>query len=204
MSGRILVVAKAPIRGRVKTRLAATVGPDRALALAAAFLADTMVLVDRVDGARGVLATTDGFQVPGSWTVWDQGGGDLGERLDRLARRALQDAPWVVLLGADSPGLPLALLRAACDAAAAGRAALIPAADGGFVALALPACPPGLFDGIPWSTAGTGAAMAAACARAGLDVVELPAWFDVDEEADLDRLRRDVAPEDAPVTFAVL
>lgn len=204
MGGRILVVAKAPVRGRVKTRLAATLGEQAALELATAFLADTVALVDRIPGARGVLATTASLAGPPGWEVWQQGEGDLGARLERLARRGLAGARWVVLLGADSPGMPARLLEAACAAASDGRAALIPAADGGFVALALPRYPDGLLDGIPWSTATAAASTLDALHRADLDVLVVDGWFDVDEAADLDRLRATVDPADAPATFRVL
>jgi rSAM/selenodomain-associated transferase 1 len=194
---RVVVMAKAPAAGQVKTRLAAAVGPARAAAFAGAFLDDTLSLAARC--APVVLATTRRRVRPGVET-WLQGEGDLGERLARVMGRA---APAVVV-GGDSPGLPEAWLRAALAAVAAGRSALVPAEDGGFALLGLPWCPAGLFDGIPWSTPEAGEAMLRALHRHDLPPVVPGTWWDVDEPADLARLARDVPPAQIPATARLL
>jgi glutathione S-transferase len=174
------------------------------VALARAFLEDALSGA-LATGARVSLATTSiEVPVPPGVERWQQGDGDLGARLERVSRRALADAPWVLLVGGDSPGMPREIYQKAIEAVASGSAALAPADDGGFVLLGLPCCPSGLFDGIPWSTPETGAATARALSSAGLRSEPIPGWFDLDEPADLDRFRREVAPSEAPATWAAL
>jgi glycosyltransferase A (GT-A) superfamily protein (DUF2064 family) len=96
----------------------------------------------------------------------------------------------VLAIGADAPHVPAAALAEAA-AALAGRAEVVlgPAADGGYYLIGLRGPAPGLFAGIAWSTAGVLAATRARAEAAGLAVHLLPPGFDVDEVADLVRLR---------------
>src|SRR5690606_9228558 len=107
-----------------------------------------------------------------------------------ILRRALQEAPAAIALGADVPGLPRARLEQARRALARHDAVLGPAADGGYVLLGLRACEPGLLAGLPWSTPSTLRATRARLRDRGLSLAELPPSFDVDEAEDLERLRR--------------
>lgn len=198
-----VVFAKPPRAGQTKTRLAATIGPDAAAAVARALLRDT------VDGlrARGetvVISTPDptadhGVEGP----FWDQGTGELGARLERGFRRALAGFDHAIALGADAPGLPaghLAALRDAIEPAAA----LGPTDDGGFWGLGLHTCSDGLLLGLPWSTPRAAAATADRLRASGHEVRMAPGWWDVDVAADLERLRRQIARTDAPATHAIL
>lgn len=203
--GTVCVFAKPPVGGRAKTRLAAVLGQERASALAGAFLADTYAVLARWGGARIVLATTDptaDHGVPAD--RWDQGGGDLGARLERMLARALAAGPWAIALGADSPGLPSSHLDAAREALQAHEAVIGPTRDGGYWCLGLRRCPPGLLADLPWSRSDTCEATVRRLADRGLSVALAPAWFDVDEPADLAHFRQRVAPEDAPRTWALL
>lgn len=205
MTGRVIVFAKPP--GPVsKTRLARALGQPAATALARAFLADSVAQAGRVRGARVVLATTHPEADHGvtGVSVVDQGPGDLGARLERVLARALQQADWAIAIGADTPGLPPAILEAAAHAGASGRAALGHARDGGFTTLALPRCPPGLLADLPWSEATTGAATWDRLVQAGLSPERLEPWFDLDEATDLDRFREAVPRDRAPATWAAL
>jgi rSAM/selenodomain-associated transferase 1 len=201
------VFAKPPLPGFAKTRLIPALGADGAAALAGAMLADTWAVVGSVPGLRGVVATTG--PLPGALAAlpaWDQGDGDLGARVARVLGRALREADGAIALGADAPLMPAARLTEALAALAAGRAAIGPSEDGGFYLLAVPACPPGLLDDLPWSAPTTGARVRARLVAAGMDVQDLPVEADVDEPADLDRLRARLAadPEAAPRTAAAL
>ena len=95
--GTLCVFAKPPRPGEVKTRLAETLGAESAAALARAFFLDTWRSATSRAWARAVLATTD-TGAP-EWahldaTIWPQGGGDLGERMERaLLSRGEIDAP---------------------------------------------------------------------------------------------------------------
>lgn len=194
---RIAVLAKAPEPGRVKTRLAAAIGPERAALLAAAFLDDTLSSAHRL--GQVVLASTRLDVRPGVET-WLQGDGDLGERLERLARRG---AP-LVIVGSDSPGMPAALVEESVAVVARGEAALVLAEDGGFALIGLPSCPIGLFAGVPWSAPETGVEMISSLQRFGLPPVIVGTWWDVDEVAALDRLTCEIPAERIPHTLAVL
>jgi len=207
--GRIpcLVFAKSPSRGDSKTRLVPGVGPDGAALLARGFLADTWSLVNAVEGLRPILVTTDPSADHGlraDIEVQDQGDGDLGDRLERGLRTALEHAPAAIAIGADAPGMPAELLAAALIAVREHPAALGPTEDGGFWGLGLQACPPGLFAGVPWSTPRTARATRDRLRARGIAVADLPSWWDVDTATDLLRWRREIPRSRAPFTHAAL
>jgi rSAM/selenodomain-associated transferase 1 len=210
-TGLIGVFAKPPTPGKAKTRLAAKVGPNRAAELASAFLGDTWALATSVPWARAVLASTDEapeqFALPGSPEIWLQGEGDLGARLERVVRRGLTEADFVVAIGADSPGLPpLRLDQARAALLSNADAVLGPSEDGGFYLVGLRRCPEGSFSAIPWSDSTTLDATRARLLARGLTVELIEPWFDVDVPDDLERLRGALARGeiDAPRTAAVL
>ncbi|MFE8014017.1 DUF2064 domain-containing protein [Streptomyces antibioticus] len=176
----LLVIAKEPVPGRVKTRLTPPFTPDEAASLAAAALADTLRAVAAAPAARRILVL-DG--APGPWLppgfdVVPQCAGGLDERLaDAFARCA---GP-ALLIGMDTPQVTPELLGvdfADCDAYFG------PAEDGGFWALGLAEPDPGLLRGVPMSTPVTGAVQRERLAAAGLRVRELPRLRDVDTAAD--------------------
>lgn len=206
----ICVFAKPPVAGRVNTRLAPRVGDEGAARLAHAFLLDTIDLVNGLPWAHLVLATTgplpDSIPRPAGAVEWPQGDGDLGERVERVLRRALEDAPFAIALGVDSPGLPAAYLEQAREALGAHDAVLGPCEDGGFYTISLRWCPDGLLEALPWSRSRTMASTHQRLCAFGLTTHFLPTWFDVDRPVDLDRLRVEVARghAHAPHTMATL
>jgi rSAM/selenodomain-associated transferase 1 len=195
--GLICVFAKPPVAGTVKTRLAASVGDAGAAALASAFLRDTWDAVASVPWARPILATTGGdahdFALIGRPVTWLQGEGDLGARLERILRRGLAVAGFVIAVGSDSPGLPRRLLEGAFAELARADAVLGPAEDGGFYLLGLRRCPGRLLEDLPWSRPTTFAATRDRLLAHGMTVAVLEPWFDVDRPEDLDRLRGQLA-----------
>ncbi len=210
-STTICIFAKPPRVGQVKTRLAAQLGPSRAAALAWAFLHDSWTGLRSLDWAERVVATTgeiDGLpDLDPALQLWNQGSGDLGARLERVLRRALEQTRYAVALGADTPGLPEKLLESARDALDAGADAVLgPSEDGGFYLLGLRSCPAGLLSALPWSSADTGAATLEQLRGHGLSVHELTPWFDVDRAEDLERLRGCIASGEvfAPETASLL
>ncbi|GHH91952.1 TIGR04282 family arsenosugar biosynthesis glycosyltransferase [Streptomyces capillispiralis] len=174
----LLVIAKEPRPGRVKTRLTPPFTPEEAAALAEAALADTLDAVARTPARRRVLVL-DG--APGPWLpdgveVVPQSAGGLDERL--AAAFAGCDGP-ALLIGMDTPQVTPDLLTvdfADCDAYFG------PAEDGGFWALGLADPDPGLLRGVPMSTPDTGAAQRRRLAR--LRVRDLPVLRDVDTAHD--------------------
>ncbi|HEY6006575.1 MAG TPA: TIGR04282 family arsenosugar biosynthesis glycosyltransferase [Anaeromyxobacter sp.] len=193
----VCVFAKPPRPGQAKTRLAAALGDERAAALARAFFEDTWSAVTSIPWATPVLATTD--PSAGEWVgvprarVWSQGGGDLGERLERVLRRALRGAAAALAIGTDTPGLPPALLSQARLALRRADAVLGPCEDGGFYLLGLRRCPPGLLRDLPWGSADTFRRTASRLRERGLRTGVISPWFDVDRLADLECLHALVA-----------
>jgi len=188
----ICIFAKSPRPGSVKTRLASKVGTAGAAALATAFSRDTWSSVRALRWARPVLATTDtnakDWDFARRADVWLQGNGDLGERVERVLRRALRSGPFAIALGIDTPGLPRSLVEGARKALRTSDAVLGPCEDGGFYLLGLRECPRGLLRNLPWSARNTFAQTLIRLRRWGYQTEVLPSWFDVDRPSDLARL----------------
>ena len=201
------VFAKAPVPGRVKTRLRPALSGGQAARLAAAFVRDTLGKAARLGQPvtvyySGDRALLEPLALPGvRWA--EQGGGDLGARMARVP------APCLIL-GADSPHLPAALLRAALAAVPLHDVVLGPAEDGGYFLIGLRAPQPALFDGIAWSTETVLAQTLARADALGLTVHQTPPWYDLDTPADLRRLAQGLeavppgSEDDCPVTRAAL
>jgi rSAM/selenodomain-associated transferase 1 len=186
------VICKAPVPGRVKTRLCPPCAPEEAAALATAALHDTFAAVLATPCERRV-AIVDGEA--GSWLppgidVVAQRQGGLGDRL----AGAFDDvgAPMLVI-GMDTPQVTPGLLGQGLRAVAARGSALGPAADGGYWAIGLARPDRHVFLGVPMSTAETGAAQLRRMRARGLTPELLPALTDVDDIASA-RLAARVAP----------
>lgn len=186
----LLVLAKAPVAGRVKTRLCPPFTLSEAARLAEAALRDTLAAVAQTSAAARtvVLDGQPGAWLPPSFTVLPQRGGGLDERLaaafdDAWAKTA---AP-LLLIGMDTPQVTPALLTAAAGQLLSDGtdAVLGLALDGGWWALGLRRPDASLLLGVPMSTDDTGAVQSARLARAGLSVVQLPALTDVDDADDV-------------------
>ena len=206
----LCIFVKAPQAGAVKTRLATTIGAARAAELAEAFFWDTLALAERLASAHVVVALSgDDRLLPtlrGRVDLWPQGDGDLGDRLERNLRRALTQSARAVVVGTDSPGLPVEYLTRALAALETHDAVLGPADDGGFYLIGTKACPHGLLAGLPWSADGTREKTLARLEGRGMTVGLLQPWFDVDHATDLARLRSMLGARiiAAPLTSRVL
>lgn len=190
MSVTLLVIAKEPRPGRVKTRLTPPFTPREAATLAEAALVDTLRAVAATPARRRVLVLegAPGPWLPAGFDVVRQCAGTLDERL--AAAFAGCDGP-ALLIGMDTPQVTPALLTvdfADCDAYFG------PAEDGGFWALGLAEPDPELLRGVPMSTHTTGAAQRERLVGAGLRVRDLPRLRDVDTAADATAVAA-VAPE---------
>ncbi|WP_432080158.1 TIGR04282 family arsenosugar biosynthesis glycosyltransferase [Streptomyces sp. WAC 04229] len=176
----LLVIAKEPRPGRVKTRLTPPFTPDEAAALAEASLADTLRAVAATPARRRVLvlAGAPGPWLPPGFDVVPQCAGGLDAR---LADAFAGCAGPALLIGMDTPQVTPELLDvdfAGCDAYFG------PAEDGGFWALGLARPDPALLRGVPMSTPVTGAVQRERLRAAGLRVRDLPPLRDVDTAAD--------------------
>ncbi len=176
----LLVIAKQPRPGRVKTRLVPPCTPGQAATLAEAALADTLHTVLAAPARRRVLVLDGepGPWLPPGFDIVPQCGGGLDERL--AGAFAAADGP-ALLIGMDTPQLTPGLLTVDWEVAGAWFG---PAVDGGFWALGLQVPDPALVRGVPMSTAETGAMMRARLLQAGLRVAGLPCLRDVDTAAD--------------------
>jgi glycosyltransferase A (GT-A) superfamily protein (DUF2064 family) len=176
----LLVIAKQPVPGRVKTRLVPPCTHEQAAALAEAALADTLRTVLMVRAARRVLVLDGepGPWLPPGFDIVPQCGGPLDQRL--AAAFAAVRGP-ALLIGMDTPQVTPEMLAVDWRAA---DAVFGPAADGGFWALGLREPDPALLRGVPMSTSATGAIQRARLVAAGLRVAELPQLRDVDTAVD--------------------
>jgi uncharacterized protein len=194
---RILIFAKAPIPGQVKTRLIPVLGPAGAAELACALLER---LVRRLAHAR--LAPLELWCSPDTEhplfralaesadvALRTQQGEDLGERLSTAAEDALGRAGTVLLVGADIPELDADYCASAFAVLEDSDAVLGPAEDGGYVLLGLKAPAPILFGDMPWGGDRVAAITRRRIASLGWRCTELATLWDLDRPEDLMRYR---------------
>lgn len=193
--GLIVVFAKAPEPGAVKTRLIPVLGADGAADLSARLILDTLERVRTSALAPFELHVSPDTGHPFFRSLADppplrqQCGNDLGERMHAALADALTRAGFAVLIGTDCPALDAGHLDRACAALAAGRDAVLgPAADGGYVLVGLRRTVPELFSGVSWGGDRVLAQTRARLAALGWDWEELPTLWDLDRPEDLARL----------------
>jgi len=190
----ICIFAKPPVPDSVKTRLAPAIGDAGAADVARAFLLDTVNEMRSLHSAAIILATTDELdddllsELEGVEVV-DQGDGDLGARIERVLRNALEHTDTVFAVGSDAPGLRASDIGEACKLLETHDSAFGPALDGGFYLLGLKRCPVGLLDGIEWSSPDTLELTIERLRQHGMSIGMLRELFDVDTPEDLQRLR---------------
>lgn len=181
----VLVLAKAPVAGHVKTRLCPPYSPVEAATLAEAALRDTLAAVAATRCARRVLVVDGetGPWLPPGFEVLSQRGGALDARLAGAFADA--GAP-ALLIGMDTPQVTPTMLEAALERLAdPGNDAVIgPASDGGYWAIGLRHQDRRVFLGVPMSTTRTCAAQLIRLERLGLCTAFLPTLLDVDHHAD--------------------
>lgn len=198
----LLVFAKAPRPGEVKTRLARSLGPDGAPAYekaAALYRRMARTVVDAVADAPATLtvcydppdaeAEVRDWLGPAPRRYWRQGDGDLGDRMSRMFARACQDARRAAVIGTDTPAVDARTIARALAALDTADVVLGPSRDGGYYLMALrgwSGSHPSLFAGIGWSTESVLAETAARARGLGLRVTFLELETDIDTAGDLD------------------
>ena len=197
---RIVIFAKAPQPGYVKTRLIPALGADGAAALALRFLAHTLqqALTAQVGGVELCMSPAPGdaawhdVALPNSVEQTAQGEGDLGERMARAVSRSTQHTESasgpVMLIGTDCPALTAPLLKQAAHQLQTHDAVLLPAHDGGYVLLGLKSPCPELFEHMAWSTSVVSAETLRRMATLNMRIWQGPKLHDIDEPADLQHL----------------
>lgn len=199
---RALVVAKAPVPGRVKTRLVPVLGEEGAAALSRAMLLDTLeccrrevdevgILHARADEAEALAALAG----PEAVLIHQRGSG-LGGALLTGMRKTLAERDTALLVSSDVPGLPEGSLDAALAALEGGADVVLgPCPDGGYWLVGMREALAAPFTAIPWSTPAVLDTTLARCRAASLVVELLETWRDVDTPDDLAAL---AAADDLP------
>lgn len=206
----LVVLARSPHPGSGKSRLRSSLResePSAVDALVRALLADTLAWAGV--GPRPVVVAGRGEGrplselAPGARLVAQPRAG-FGARIEAAIAAGLRGCRATIQIGSDSPSLPAWLLDDAEAALASADCALVPAEDGGWVALATRRRLDGVLAEAPvrWSSEHAANDTIAALERAGLRVVRLPAWYDVDDTAGLARLLADpTARRRAPMSL---
>ncbi|WP_445939502.1 TIGR04282 family arsenosugar biosynthesis glycosyltransferase [Pseudomonas sp.] len=188
------LLARAPVAGRVKTRLIPALGAqgacdlqqlllERALQLPARGFTERFLWLDDLpDAGLQALARRLG------WTLVEQPAGDLGERMRRIAALGLAESDAVILIGNDCPALDGGYLQAACDALQEQSVVIGPAEDGGYVLLGLRCIDAALFSDMPWGTERVFDMTLQRLQQLDWRPALLPALWDVDRPEDLSRL----------------
>lgn len=208
-TARIVIMAKKPAAGAVKTRLSGVLPHDGSRLLYEAFLADKVEQVLSVPGARCVVSVAPP-DPPHAMKPWlaaaalpvdaielvAQQGAHLGERLTALASwHFSRDSGPLLLVDSDTPTLPPAFFDEALRALRSGQHDIVlgPAADGGYYLIGLAQPFPPLFEDVAWSTAQVLAQTLACARRLSLRVHLLQSWRDIDRPADVTHLVEDLA-----------
>lgn len=208
-SAALVIFAKAPIPGQVKTRLCPALTEDEAATLHGSFVLDTLertkaavtkfkLPVDRYL-ACAPSSTHVFFRIMEARhgvTLLDQEGEDLGMRM-RQAFNTLFTRGYrqVCVVGTDVPSLPLTHYRDAVESLTRHDLVLGPAQDGGYYLIGMTTPHPHLFEGIPWSTDQVLALTQQKAKADGLNLALLPVWNDVDTVEDLQHLIEDCAAD---------
>lgn len=202
----LAVMAKAPRPGRVKTRLSPPLTLEQSAALNTCFLRDTTQNLAEVSGSgrsAGVISYTpvgdealfDGL-LPQDFVLVAQRGDGFGERLLCAAQDILACGFGAVcLIDSDSPTVPASAFQQAVDALQrpGDRIVLGGSHDGGYYLIGMKQPHAEPFENITWSTGSVLAETKAAIARAGIELVELPLWYDVDDGGTLAVLQQELA-----------
>jgi rSAM/selenodomain-associated transferase 1 len=193
----LLLFVKSPIKGKVKTRLAAEIGEDFAVELYKCFVEDLISLVENLDvqfkicffppNTKSTLLEWLGEQ----HCYRPQIGNNLGERLKNAFDNSFEEGfSKLVAIGSDSPDLPENFLRQAFKELESCDAVVGPSNDGGYylIGFSKDSFLPEAFDGIAWSTSAVCNQTQMTLMKHRLNIHFLPQWYDVDTQLDLNRL----------------
>lgn len=201
----VVVFAKAPQAGKVKTRLAAAIGGQAAARLHARLVERAVATAlaagcgpvelhgsPHCHGFLRALAQRSGVRLR------RQSEGDVGERMFQAFRRGLRPHARMILIGSDCPALTAADVRRAARLLRGCDAVIAPAEDGGYPLIGLARNSPVLFAGVAWSTAGVMQQTRERVAALGWRWRELRTLWDVDRPEDFARLERERLLERRP------
>jgi len=209
----LVIFAKEPVPGRVKTRLTTELSPDGAAEVYRAFLSDVLSTGQKTRASRRVLQAADAGEIltegaeSFGYELRPQASGDLGARLAAAVGEACASGS-VVVLGTDAPTLPASAVDEAFAQLEAGASLVLgPSTDGGYTLIGMDRLHPVVFQGMPWSESSLLTATLRAARASRLKTALLPFWYDIDTPEDLRWLSAHLAqsPElDAPQTRKIL
>ena len=188
----LILFAKVPVPGKVKTRLAKTIGIELAAKLHKAFVEDTL---EKAMALAGKIAIDVELHTDAETDAWPsirvtqrlQVSGNLGTRMYYALQGAYeQGRPQAIIIGSDSPTLPASHLLNLLEFS--GDIALGPTEDGGYYAISSRKAHPEMFRSVNWSTDQALADTDIACQAAGMGTIRGLTWYDIDEYEDLIRL----------------
>lgn len=208
-------MAKAPLAGTVKTRLAPHLSAEECAQLAECFLRDT---IDKAKALKIqlILAYSPAVEIDyfrraadEKTLVVEQKGDDLGEKMFSAFRFAFaRNTAAAVMIGTDSPTFPADFIGQAFEFLETGADAVLgKTADGGFYLIGLRKADAGIFRQVEWSSAKTFTQTRENIIRLNWRLREVPGWYDIDEAKDLARLENEFLNDEnarkrAPETFA--
>ncbi len=190
---RLLIFAKFPEKGMVKTRLGRSIGEESVVGLSRCFVRDAIALSQKAGYAPVLFfhppeARDAMIEWLGDGLVYEpQEGDSLGERMYAAFRKAFRDRRRAVLIGTDTPDLPPALIEEAFRSLKTNDAVIGPACDGGYylIGLSSESLLPDLFRGLPWGSARVFELTRRIFEEHGLNLCLLPQWRDIDGYDDL-------------------
>lgn len=197
MKKALIIFAKQPFPGLVKTRLTPPLSPDQAAELYRCMLGDTLAKVAELPATDRLLfyeehqgAAAYFRQTATGCRLYPQWGDDLGGRMANAFGLAFAEGyQTAVIIGTDSPDLPLSFIAAAFRKLEQTRVEAVygPSEDGGYYLLGLKQVYTELFRDIPWGSDGVLEKSLARAVGAGILTELLPSWYDVDTATDLQR-----------------
>jgi uncharacterized protein len=210
--GAVVVMAKAPREGFVKTRLIGEYAPRDVARLSECMLLDTLALVRAVSRVHvAVVCPSEdvaeiGARLPAGVDVRGQRGHGLAAALVSAFEQFVPEFRRVVALDSDSPHLPRSIIESALDLLDMNDVVVGPTDNGGYYLVGASAMHPHLFDAAPLGTRNARDALLSNARARGLSVALTETWYDVDVPADLRRLGAElrIEPARAPRTAALL
>lgn len=194
---RVLIIfAKEPKKGAVKTRLLEAFSEEKCLLLYKEFLRNTVDLARNIKCSQRIIAYDSGNQMPlflkkiaGEFEFYQQEGSDLGEKMFNAFKSFSAKNIKTVIIGSDSPYLPRVYLNKAFDELDKNDLVLGPAYDGGYYLIGLKRPCKKIFQNIKWSSRGVFKATLKKAKRLKKRAAVLDFWYDIDTPEDLKYLK---------------
>ena len=197
MSTTLIIFAKSPIPGKVKTRLTPHITPTEAAELYQGFITDIICSTRKLKCERITIAYTPSNAEAALHSICGQSvdylpqkGDNLGERMKNAFKHSFhKGSTRTVIIGTDSPTLPLSYIQKAFDVLKEVPIAIGPTFDGGYYLIGLSEQNDAIFDGIDWSTSKVFDQTLTRIQAINKQLYVLPPWYDVDTPDNLEFLR---------------